>query len=141
MPSIGSSTRCRPPPARSATDATRSTSCARCCTTSATRSARSTTPTSRRRSCKPFVSEQNHWIVDKHAIFQGYYFFEYLGLDRDARERFRDHEWFDATAEFCERYDQCSFDPAYESLPLAAFAPMVQRLFAQPKRSIYRRED
>jgi predicted HD phosphohydrolase len=90
---------------------------------------------------RPFVSEQNHWIVDKHAIFQGYYFFEYLGLDRDARERFRGHEWFDATAEFCELYDQCSFDPAYESMPLAELVPMVKRVFDQPKRSIYRRED
>lgn len=90
---------------------------------------------------KPFVSEQNHWIVDKHAIFQGYYFFHYLGLDRDARDRFRDHAWFDATAEFCEAYDQCSFDPAYESMPLTDFVPMVRRVFAQPKRSIYRREE
>ena len=90
---------------------------------------------------RPFVTEQNHWIVDKHAIFQGYYFFHFLGLDRDARERFRDHEWFDATAEFCERYDQCSFDPGYESLPLAEFEPMVKRVFAQPRRSIYRREE
>ena len=89
---------------------------------------------------KPFVSEQNHWIVDKHGIFQGYYFFEYLGLDKNARERFRDHVWFDATAEFCERYDQCSFDPAYESMRLEDFVPMVERVFAQPKRSIYRPE-
>jgi predicted HD phosphohydrolase len=87
---------------------------------------------------KPFVSEQNHWIVDKHGLFQGYYFFEYLGLDKNARERFRGHEWFDATAEFCELYDQCSFDPKYRSLPLAEFVPMVERLLAQPKRSIYR---
>jgi predicted HD phosphohydrolase len=90
---------------------------------------------------KPFVSEQNHWIVDKHAIFQGYYFFHYLGLDRNARDRFRDHEWFDATAEFCEAYDQCSFDPGYASMPLEDFVPMVRRVFAQPKRSIYRREE
>ena len=89
---------------------------------------------------KPFVSEQNHWIVDKHAIFQGYYFFEYLGLDRNARDQFRGHEWFDPTAEFCELYDQCSFDPAYEALPLSEFEPMVKRLFAKPKRSIYKRE-
>ena len=89
---------------------------------------------------KPFVSEQNHWIVDKHAIFQGYYFFEYLGLDRNAREQFRGHEWFDPTAEFCELYDQCSFDPAYEALPLSEFEPMVTRVFAKPKRSIYKRE-
>src|SRR4051812_1213627 len=89
---------------------------------------------------KPFVSEENHWIVDKHGIFQGYYFFEYLGLDKNARERFRDHEWFQPTADFCERYDQCSFDPGYESMPLEQFAPMVERVFAQPKRSIYRSE-
>jgi hypothetical protein len=56
------------------------------------------------------------------------------------RERFRDHPWFDATAEFCELYDQCSFDPAYASLPLGELAPMVERLFAEPRRSIYRRE-
>ena len=60
---------------------------------------------------KPFVSEQNHWMVDKHAIFQGYYFFHHLGLDRDMREQFRDHEWFDHTAEFCADFDQPAFDP------------------------------
>ena len=86
---------------------------------------------------KPFVSEQNLWMVDKHAIFQGYYFFEHLGLDKQMRERFRDHAWFDYTAEFCEKYDQNSFDPAYESLPLETFEPMLRRVFAQPKRSIY----
>ena len=36
---------------------------------------------------KPFVSEENHWLVEKHAVFQGYYFFHYLGLDRDAPRR------------------------------------------------------
>jgi predicted HD phosphohydrolase len=48
----------------------------------------------------PFVSEQNHWIVKHHGIFQGYYFFHHLGLDRDAREHYRGHEHFVACAEF-----------------------------------------
>ena len=52
---------------------------------------------------------------------------------RDARERYRDHEWFDACAEFCERYDQNCFDPAYESLPIEHFEPMVRRVFAEPR--------
>jgi predicted HD phosphohydrolase len=86
---------------------------------------------------KPFVSERNLWIVDKHAIFQGYYFFEHMGLDKNARERFRGHEFFDATAEFCELYDQCSFDPAYRSMGLGEFEPMVREVLAQPRRSIY----
>ncbi len=89
---------------------------------------------------KPFVSEQNLFMVDKHAIFQGYYFFEHLGLDKNLRERFRDHEWFEYTAEFCEKYDQCSFDPDYESLPLEAFIPALERVLSRPRRSIYMRD-
>lgn len=86
---------------------------------------------------QPFVSEQNHWMVEKHAIFQGYYFFHFGGLDRNMRNRFREHEWFDYTAEFCHLYDQTSFDPEYQSLPLDAFEPMLRRIFERPVRSIY----
>lgn len=86
---------------------------------------------------KPFVSEQNHWMVEKHAIFQGYYFFHHLGLDRDLREQFRGHEWFDYTAEFCQEYDQAAFDPGYDTLPLEHFEPLVRQVLTSPKRSIY----
>src|SRR5262245_2483092 len=86
---------------------------------------------------QPFVSEQNHWIVQQHAVFQGYYFFHHLGLDRNVRERFRGHRWFADCAEFCARYDQNSFDPAYDTLPLEFFEPMVRQLLSTPRRSIY----
>ena len=86
---------------------------------------------------KPFVSEANHWMVANHGIFQGYYFFHHLGLDRDMRESYRNHPHFEHTARFCHRHDQNAFDPAYEAMPLEAFEPMVQRLFAAPKNSIY----
>ena len=89
---------------------------------------------------KPDVSERNHWMMDKHGIFQGYYFFHHLGLDRDMREQFRGHPDFEYTAQFCHQYDQNAFDPAYESMPLEAFEPMLRRVVAQPKRSIYRRD-
>jgi predicted HD phosphohydrolase len=85
----------------------------------------------------PFVSEANHWLLEKHGVFQGYYFFQYCGLDRNMRERFRGHPHFERTALFCERHDQNAFDPAYDTLPLDAFVPMVRRVLAQPKRSIY----
>lgn len=88
---------------------------------------------------KPYVSEANHWIVENHGIFQGYYFFHYLGLDRDMREQFRGHPQFEACAQFCHLYDQSAFDPAYESMPLEAFEPMVQRVFSQVKNSIYKK--
>jgi predicted HD phosphohydrolase len=86
---------------------------------------------------EPFVSEKNHWIVKQHAIFQGYYFFHHLGLDRDMRECFRDHEWFRDCADFCEKYDQNSFDPDYDTLPLEAFEPAVRKVFSTPRKSIY----
>jgi predicted HD phosphohydrolase len=89
---------------------------------------------------KPFVSEKNLWMVEQHAIFQGYYFFEHLDLDRHMRERFRGHPWFELTAEFCAKYDQSAFDPDYDSLPLDVFEPMVRKLMARPRRSIYQRE-
>lgn len=86
---------------------------------------------------KPFVSEENHWIAAHHGIFQGYYFFEHLGLDKDMREQFRGHPHFEACAQFCEKYDQSAFDPDYESAPLEFFEPMLRRVMAAPKRSVY----
>jgi predicted HD phosphohydrolase len=90
---------------------------------------------------KPYVSEQNHWIVEKHAMFQGYYFFHHLGLDRNMRDQFRGHPHFEPCAQFCHLYDQNSFDPAFKSMPLDAFVPMIQRVFERPKNSIYLRKD
>jgi predicted HD phosphohydrolase len=89
---------------------------------------------------KPFVSEENHWIVANHGIFQGYYFFHHLGLDRDMREQFRGHPYFETCAQFCHLYDQPAFDKAYDTMPLEAFEPMVQRVLAKPKQSIYKRK-
>jgi predicted HD phosphohydrolase len=87
---------------------------------------------------KPFVSEENFWMVEKHGIFQGYFFFHYLGMDRNMREQFRGHPSFERTALFCEKYDGPAFDPKAETLPLEFFEPMVRRVFAKPKNTIYR---
>ncbi len=87
---------------------------------------------------KPFVSEKNHWMVANHGIFQGYYFFDYLGLDKNLRDNFKDHPHFEYTAQFCHLYDQMAFDPDYESEPLEFFEPMVRNLFAIPKNSVYK---
>ena len=86
---------------------------------------------------QPFVSEENHWIVEHHGVFQGYYFFHHLGLDRNAREAYRGHPLFGECAAFCALYDQNSFDPKYDTLPLSHFEPMVHKVFAAPKRSLY----
>lgn len=82
---------------------------------------------------KPYVSAENHWILEHHGVFQGYYFHHYLGGDRDKREIYRDHESFEACAQFCHLYDQNSFDPGFTSMPLEAFEPMVRRVLANRK--------
>ena len=88
---------------------------------------------------RPFVSEELHWIANNHGVFQGYYYFHYLGMDRDLRENFRGHPHFEACAEFCEKYDQAAFDPNYDSAPLEFFEPMVARVMARPINSMYAR--
>jgi predicted HD phosphohydrolase len=80
---------------------------------------------------KPYVRPEVTWIVAQHGLFQNYYYVHHLGGDRNARERFRDHPWYEATRNFCARWDQCSFDPDYASEPLAYFEPQVRRIFAR----------
>ena len=80
---------------------------------------------------RPYISEDNHWLIRHHAIFQGYYYYHHIGLDRTERERYRGHPMFQRTADFCEKYDQNSFDPDYDTMPLEAFEPMLRRLFAR----------
>jgi predicted HD phosphohydrolase len=87
---------------------------------------------------KPFVDEKLHWICQNHGVFQGYYFFHYLGMNRDMREAFRGHEHFEDTARVCELYDQTAFDASYDSAPLEFFEPMVRRVLARPVNSIYK---
>jgi predicted HD phosphohydrolase len=80
---------------------------------------------------RPYVSEDNYWLIQHHAIFQGYYYWHHIGMDRDARDAYRGHPMFERTAMFCEKWDQNSFDPDFDTMPFSAFEPMVRRLFAK----------
>jgi predicted HD phosphohydrolase len=80
---------------------------------------------------QPYVSARTHWIIKHHGLFQGYYYFHHLGGDRNARERYRGHPLFEPCADFCAKYDQNSFDPDYDTMPLDAFEPALRRIFAR----------
>ena len=86
---------------------------------------------------KPFVSEEVHWICQNHGAFQGYYYFHFLGMDQNARDKFTGHPHYEACRLFCEKYDQAAFDPDYDSEPLEFFEPMVRRVMARPLASAY----
>ncbi|MDG2427080.1 MAG: HD domain-containing protein [Acidimicrobiales bacterium] len=83
---------------------------------------------------RPYVSDRTHWIIRHHGLFQGYYYFHHVGGDRDGREVFRDHEWFDDCAAFCEEYDQNCFERNYDTMALEEFEPLVHALFARQSR-------
>jgi predicted HD phosphohydrolase len=80
---------------------------------------------------RPYVSERTYWIVKHHGIFQGIYFWHHIGWDQHARERYRGHQWFQACADFCAKYDQNAFDPNYDTAPLSHFEPMVRRVLGR----------
>ena len=80
---------------------------------------------------RPFLREEVCWVVEHHGIFQMHYYAHHYGWNRDARERFRDHPCFKSCADFCERWDQASFDPGYDSDPLESFEPLVREVFAR----------
>ncbi len=81
---------------------------------------------------RPYVSERTYWVVLHHGLFQSYYYAHHTGGDRHARDSYRDHPWYQDTVDFCHRWDQSSFDPEYQSLPLEFFEPIVQRIFSRP---------
>ena len=85
----------------------------------------------------PYISEKNRWIIEHHGLFQGYYWFQYIDQDPNARDKYHDHEYYQACVEFCARWDQPSFDPAYDTRPLEHFAPLVHELFASEPREFF----
>ena len=78
---------------------------------------------------RPYVSEKTYWIILHHGLFQTYYSAHHLGGDRNARDKFKDHKYYQDTVDFCEKYDQSSFDPNYKSMSLEDFEPMVKKIF------------
>lgn len=80
---------------------------------------------------RPFVAEKLYWIIKTHGLFQMYYYAEQMGLNKNARDCYRTHEWFDDAVEFCEKYDENCFDPNYDSEPLSFFSAMLHDVFTR----------
>ena len=80
---------------------------------------------------KPYVSEKTHWIVEKHGEFQMYYYAHHLGENRNLRDKYKNHKYYNNTLEFCEKWDQTSFDPNFKSLKLKDFEPLIRKIFSR----------
>jgi predicted HD phosphohydrolase len=81
---------------------------------------------------RPYVRPEVTWIVEQHGLFQTYYYAHHYDRDRNAREKFRGHPWYQACKDFCADWDQCSFDPDYPSEPLSTFEPRLREIFSRP---------
>ena len=93
---------------------------------------------------RPYISREAHWLLAHHEVFQGLYYFEHCGLDPERRQAWREtgagaglhmgaapgRAWRKC-AEFCEEWDQASFDPAYSSMELSEFVPAMERVFSR----------
>lgn len=80
---------------------------------------------------RPFVREQCAWVVEKHGDFQLLYFGAHVGADPNKRNDHQGHPYFDDCADFCGHWDQNSFDPDYDTLPIEHFADRVREVFAR----------
>lgn len=80
---------------------------------------------------RPYVRAEVAWVVHHHGLFQNVYYAHHLGGDPHERDRYRGHRWYQSCVDFCERYDQASFDPDYPTPPLAYFEPMLRRIFSR----------
>jgi predicted HD phosphohydrolase len=81
---------------------------------------------------RPYVRAEVTWTVLMHGLFQLRYYGHHVGLDPEAGEQHRGHPWYDTCDRFCADWDQASFDPAYPTEPLDAFAPLVHEVFTRP---------
>ena len=80
---------------------------------------------------KPYVSEKTYWILLKHGEFQMFYYAHHLGADKNKRDIYKDHKYYNDCIKFCEMWDQSSFDPNYQSLTLEKFEPLIRKIFGR----------
>jgi len=80
---------------------------------------------------RPYVSEKTHWIIEKHGEFQMYYYAHHLGDNRNQRDKYKGHKYYKDTIDFCENWDQKSFDSNFKSMSLKEFEPFVKKIFSR----------
>ena len=86
---------------------------------------------------RPYVREEVTWVVSMHGLMQMYYFGpkdysgKEIGINKELRENYRNHKWFETCDKFCRDWDQMSFDPDYPTKSLDYFKPMIQELFSR----------
>ncbi len=82
---------------------------------------------------RPYVRPEVYEMIRVHQDFQGRHYYHHFGKDPDARDQYRDEEWYELAARFADEWDQTAFDPAYDTEPLEHFEPLVREITASPR--------
>jgi predicted HD phosphohydrolase len=82
---------------------------------------------------RPYVRDDVYRMIKHHQDFQGRHYYAHFGGDPDAREQYRGESFFELTEQFADDWDQVSFDPDYDTLPLEHFEPLVREVTARAK--------
>jgi predicted HD phosphohydrolase len=85
---------------------------------------------------RPYVRDEVYKMILVHQDFQGRHYYGHFGGDPNAREQHRDTlsaDEFELAARFADEWDQIAFDPAYDTLPLEHFEPLVREMFARAR--------
>ena len=85
---------------------------------------------------KPYISRETYEIVRTHQDFQGRHYYALMGKDPEARSQYAGEPWYEMACRFTDEWEQASFDPNYDTLPLSYFEPMIERVFAQPGKEM-----
>jgi predicted HD phosphohydrolase len=80
---------------------------------------------------KPYVRDEVYQVIRAHQDFQGRHYYHHFGGDPNARDQYRDEEWYALAEKFADEWDQIAFDPNYDTLPLEHFEPRLRAVFAQ----------
>jgi predicted HD phosphohydrolase len=80
---------------------------------------------------RPYVRPEVTWVINQHGLFQNYYYVHFFGGNPNERDYLKDHPWYQSCVDFCEKWDQASFDPDYPTKPLEYFEPLVRKIFSR----------
>lgn len=84
---------------------------------------------------KPYVRDEVYQVIRVHQDFQGRHFHRFVSRDPDIRNKYAHESWYGLAELFADEWDQTSFDPLYDTLPLGHFEPRVRAQFAVPRVS------
>ena len=85
---------------------------------------------------RPYVSDDAYHAIYYHQHFQGKYYFEYLGASPNMRDDYTGESWYELAEKLVDRWDAPAFDPDFEVDSLESFEPLINDIFATPKRNL-----